>query len=307
MNSLQVTPAESQPVPSAEVVELFNQNYSHLLSAALSSGKLLAVDGENVVHALAKRLYQYDGPAEQEPFLAWATEAVTIAADRMVTLYQWMRDYRKFVFAAIWAVVSKNRDLSAYRLLKHQVQEIAVDAWRNVFEAMDDLLIPGTAEMSSRLYGKAYWVAMSWRKSRLRQRERFADIDVDHAGAAIDTEINEDGSIQECHSYTFEPDDEDGDEDSDFGHRRSPERPARPLSDLLLSMKSGVPKLLCPVCHTMQAITPEAAPEGEVKLWCGHSRTRFLAKEFVEVGKQTGRGNKKVQVNSPKPLETAVA
>jgi hypothetical protein len=263
MKSLHKTETlEVQPEPSAEVEQLYQQHYPTLLSAALDHpGRLMAQDAERIVGALAGCLNAFSGEPTDESFTEWAMEAIQSAADRMVTFYQWMRDYRKFVFAAIWAILKKNRDLVSSKEIASAAREIAQNAWAWIFEHLDELVVPGRATIKTRLYSIGKFAALTWRKERLRHRTRFMDADVENAGY----EIEEDGGGGTLIRH-FEPDQQSDEYDDD------PIRPNRQTItiDQEPGGQSGTPRLLCQICDVLQAVLNTTVDSATLR--CGHIR-----------------------------------
>jgi hypothetical protein len=248
----------------ADVEQLYRTNYESLRDLALSSGRLLAPDADNLVAAIASRLSEYDGPTDQEHFAAWASEIVIAAAAKMESFYDLYKQYRKSVLAGVWYILNKNRDLAEHDNPGRTARYIAADVWLWVFAHLDDLAIPGTAKLSVRLQAQAKYHALTWRKTRLRQRAKEADIDVSLLGKC---DYEHDDEIR----LWLEPDYEGGEEERPSGLvvRRS-----IPFSGED-SEKSGMPKLLCPQGCGLQATILTSGTDGIV-LVCGHSRPSFL-------------------------------
>jgi hypothetical protein len=89
---------------------------------------------------------------------------------------QLMEIHGKIVYAALWSVLQGQQDL-AEDTLEAEVRALYFDTWIWAWENLDSLLTPGTASISTRLYAKAYWIARSWKTTRLRHRQRFVSYD----------------------------------------------------------------------------------------------------------------------------------
>jgi hypothetical protein len=251
----------------AEVEKLYQKHYSTLLGAALNHpGRLMAQDAERIMDALAKCLVEFDGGPSDESFITWATEAIQSAADRMTFFYELHRKYQKSVFAGVWSILSANQDL-ADESLGYVAKVIAADTWSWALQHLDDLSVPGTARLSTRLYAQGKLHARTWRKSRLRDLEDFGDCDVEAIGS-----IPGDGSGK----LFFDPGRHE--DDPDEGIRRLPRsRPIPSPRNSVLAMKSNPPRLWCPTCKSLHAILPVPASEGQMTLYCGHVRPEQLS------------------------------
>lgn len=82
-------------------------------------------------------------------------------------LYQ--SDAKRFIYAGIWKVLNTATDLVDDRT----AQDIADNVWMWAVENLNELLTPGTATISTRLYEKAYWQARAWKTSKLRAQQKF--------------------------------------------------------------------------------------------------------------------------------------
>lgn len=98
---------------------------------------------------------------------------------------QLMEDHAKVVYAGLWKVMKGQYDL-AEDTLGAEVESLYFDTWLWVWENLEDLLTQGTASISTRLYAKAFWIARTWKTTRLRHRQRFVSYD-EHV-AALDAE-----------------------------------------------------------------------------------------------------------------------
>jgi hypothetical protein len=166
---------------------LKSENYNHILDMALSDRRLLPVDGERITEGVAAHLHLYDGPLADEPFQEWASEIIQPAVSRMGEFYDLKTQHEKVVYSAIWKIVKNSLDLRDHYDPAKTVRQIADDVWLWVFLNLE-LLRTGTARVGTRLYAKARWEARRWKKSRVRDRERFLflgkdrDLGVDEHG-----------------------------------------------------------------------------------------------------------------------------
>jgi phenylpyruvate tautomerase PptA (4-oxalocrotonate tautomerase family) len=254
---------------------LFNHNYEALRDQALSSGRLLAPDADNLLEALAKCLTEYTCEPEQKAFLAWASEAVTAAAAKLEFFYGLHHECRKSVRNGIWRVLAQNLDLADHSDVSVVLDQIEADTWAWAVEHLDDLMVKGTAKLTTRLFAQGRFHALTWRKNRIRENERFDDADVERFGSD-DSSLCPGGGEDGPLPLFFDPGGDEGDEDEQV--RRPIGRPAIPApSDSVIAMKSGRPRMLCPAGCGVQAISPiPATHQNVLKLWCGHERPILL-------------------------------
>lgn len=264
-----------------QLENLYTRSYGYILDLALTDKRLLPQDGERIAQSVAAHLDSYGGPLDSESFQKWIARIIAPAVERLSTFGQWMREYRDSVRSGIWSILGKNLDLRDHSNPSAIAERIEFDTWFWALQHMDDLLEPGSARLSTRLYAQGKLHALTWRKSRLRDLERFDDSDVEHYGTSENTEVDECGNITRDAAYIYDPGGhEDDDEDEDEPPRPQTKFfPIPSLSDRILAMRSGIPKLLCPVCQSMQDISPELATTDEtMRLVCGHKRPALLPK-----------------------------
>lgn len=257
--------------------ELYTQSYSYILDTILKDRRLLLQDAENLAQSLAAHLDDYDGPIEPEPFRQWADGIIAPAAERLSTFYRWRHEYRNSVMSGVWSVLRHNLDLDSTNPTAI-AERIEQDAWFWVLRNMENLLVPGRAKLSTRLYAQGKFHALTWRKSRLRAMERFDDSDVERYGRTEMIEVDGCGNIGSDYQQFYDP----------GGHEDDPEDEARPQtinlpipspSDSQVAMRSGTPRLFCPVCKALQDISPDPpVSDKATKLVCGHERPALLPK-----------------------------
>jgi hypothetical protein len=161
--------------------DLYTSNFGFIIDAASADTRLLTADAHHISEAVARHLGSYDGPIQDDAFQAWAADIINPAVERFGFFYDLMNQYEGSIFAGVWEVLGRARDLADADPV-YVARTLAADTWAWVFEHVDDLMIPGTAKLATRLYARARITALAWRTDRLRHRERFADIDVFNVG-----------------------------------------------------------------------------------------------------------------------------
>jgi hypothetical protein len=200
--------AEPESTPSAAVA-LYFRNQGDITNTILTGTGLWINDAEYILQIVAGELPAYDGPDDDEAFVAWALEIAKPTVDKFKFFYELHDKYRGSVSAGIWSVLNKNRDLAHYDSINATADDLADLAWQWIFFRLDEFAIPGSAKLGTRLYAAARFTALTWRKTRLRERERDAGIDVERIGIALD-----------CDLFIA---DEEKDNQSDFGANGVPD------------------------------------------------------------------------------------
>jgi len=254
--------------------ELYFRNYSHLLDLASEDRRLLAPDAENVTRGVARHLPDYTGELSDQAFQAWAAAIIKPAAERLEFFYALRKQYRRSVLAGVWSVLKNNKDLSDHDDPGRTACAIADDVWLWVFQNIEVLLVPGTATLGTRLQAKAKFAALTWRKSRLRERDKHVGIDAAQVGAqdfcTIEgTDADAAGIDIGDRTLYVEPDYEElEDDDNPRGAIHQKVR----IGDGGPGGQSGTPRVLCPKCQTLQPVSPDSVHGSEMTLMCGHSR-----------------------------------
>jgi hypothetical protein len=160
-----------QQKPQTKIEKLFQQHYSDLrdLAAEDPSSKLLVDDIDNIVQALASRLDEYQGNPESAPFLEWAASVIRPAVTRISTFYKVLEKHSGAIRGGIWAALPKsNRFDDNSALVQEASQEVAMLVLAN----LDQLLEPGLAKLSTRLFSLARRHTLDYYTKKARRRLR---------------------------------------------------------------------------------------------------------------------------------------
>lgn len=244
---------------------LYHQHYGHILELALADRRLLPQDGENIAQSVARHLDSYDGQIEAESFKRWLEDAVSGAIEKLGFFYDLRKECRNSIRSAIWSILASNIDLldsSPAAVISH----IESNVWVWCLHHLDDLKVVGSAKLSTRLASQARFQTLTWRKTRLRDNEKFDDVDVERLG-------NEPHQVIGRDFLYFDPTQDDDEDGSDQPVRRPKGLPIRSPDS---TMQSGHSRLWCPLCKCLQATSSDPSNE-PVTLWCGHKRPASLA------------------------------
>jgi hypothetical protein len=267
---------ETRPTEAAdrqsELEVLFSNNYGQIMDAALSDRRLLVADAERITQSVAQHLCEYQGEPNDQAFMEWATAAIGPAVHRLQFFHDLRNECRQSVRKGIWRVLGQNLDLADHTNPSFILDQIEADTWAWALEHLDNLMTPGTAKLTTRLFAQGRFHALTWRKNRLREKERFDDADVERFGdeSSFRGGDESDGPLP----LYFDPGDE---EEGEEPVSRPQGRPIEAPSDSIIAMKSGRPKMLCKEGCGIQAIS--SAPtlrKDSVKLFCGHERPVLL-------------------------------
>jgi hypothetical protein len=173
----------------AEVEQLYETHYENLRDIALSSGGLWFQDAERLAEGLVKRLSDFEGPPTDAAFVQWASEIIQSAARHLEFFYELYGKYRRSVSSGIWSILAKNKDLSHYDDINCTAADLESRAWSWIFFHLNVLAVAGTASLGTRLYAAARFTALTWRKERLRAREKDSGIDVGRIAVAPDGDL----------------------------------------------------------------------------------------------------------------------
>ncbi|HZQ90375.1 MAG TPA: hypothetical protein VFA60_01125 [Terriglobales bacterium] len=166
--------------------QFYQQNYGRLLDSCLESGSLFIQDAERLIQNLAAHLPRFTGSTDEE-FIAWASDILRPAAERLSAFYALRTPQNeRGVRNGIRSVLKRASDLGLKgtgKLSGDTEREIEEAAWFKVFEGLDAWIKPGRAKLTTRLYAQGRSLALGWRTSSLRHRDRHPDVDVERCGA----------------------------------------------------------------------------------------------------------------------------
>jgi hypothetical protein len=258
---------------------LYFKNIGVIQNAVLTGNPDLFIsDGETIVEKLEDRLSEYGGPDNDEGFVAWAAETTRPDVEKYKFFYRLIKECREDIRSGIWSLLHKNLDLIDHSSTSFIIDQIEEETFVWAWKHLEDLLVPGTAALPTRLAAQAKFQAMTWRQRRLRERERFDDAPIAGFGdMRFQVNVDSAGGINVGSPLYFDPRHDAEDDENDQPVPRPKDKPVLSPSDSLIAMKSGAPKLLCPAGCGLQPISADAPEDGDaVVLRCGHTRPAFL-------------------------------
>jgi len=149
---------------------LFFGSYRTLNDFILSDPRMTQEDASLILSSISQQLNQYDPSTHELGFNSWCESII----QRQVEFYTLRRQYRNSVRKGLWAILRGCSDLGFdYSVFA----ELENKAWTKVFLRLDELLEPGSAKLSTRLYSLARFTAREWRTERIRNRAKFITLD----------------------------------------------------------------------------------------------------------------------------------
>lgn len=159
---------QNEQLSRAELVHgLYTGCFQNLLNST-TTRNLNRDSARRLVEGLEPHLASFDGPVDDPyAFLLWANAILTPASTAFVLIEQ----NRKMIESAFSRVLASCPDFCS-REPNHR-SEIYSDLLLWIIDHLPELLKPGTAKLSTRLYAAARFAALTWRKARIRHRQRF--------------------------------------------------------------------------------------------------------------------------------------
>lgn len=149
---------------------IFIANYSYLADVILGDSRVTQEDASHILASISQQLSNYDPSTHELGFRDWCESII----QKQVEFYALRRQYRNSVRKGLWAILRDCADLGFYNAI---FAELENKAWTKVFLRLDELLKPGSAKLSTRLYSLARFTAREWRTERIRNRARFVTLD----------------------------------------------------------------------------------------------------------------------------------
>jgi len=110
----------------------------------------------------------------------WATVSLARSTAGLAAFYTWRRQHRKAVYRGLWDTLQGCLDLGVGDIDPSHpnpvIEELASEVWLWTLKNASRLLEP-EVPVHKRLRGRARFVARAWKTKRLRERERFVNID----------------------------------------------------------------------------------------------------------------------------------
>jgi hypothetical protein len=150
---------------------LYQRNFGRLL-ACVESQQLFFEDAERLVVGLATQLDAFPGDTDQE-FIEWVSAILKPAIQRLRRFYELREKYSTVVHSAIWRTLGHTTEPNKLDDYPELVRELANEIWLYIFLNLGKLTDPGTAKLSTRLFGLARQHTRNWKK---KQQGRLAAV-----------------------------------------------------------------------------------------------------------------------------------
>lgn len=172
LTSIAGTDATPTPERKAAIEQLCLQSYEAITAACLADERLVQDDASLIFGDLEKASDRYTGELTTDAFQQWALEATKPLRE----FYAMRREHWRVVYAGAWSVIRNATDLGFDETV---IPEIEADTWNWVLLGSDSPLLPGSGKgkISTRLYGKARWIARAWKTRQLRAKTKHVGID----------------------------------------------------------------------------------------------------------------------------------
>ncbi|HEX4038639.1 MAG TPA: hypothetical protein VHX37_11325 [Acidobacteriaceae bacterium] len=153
----------------ANLNQLFSNNYPEISEGIFERHPKMTIDHHaEIVDRLAALLPSYDGLLTDDGIQEWAKSRES--TDRTCFLLCIHADCQPYVYSAIWRTIGHASEPSKFDDYPELVQELAGDAWIWAIEHRDELMVPGPAQLSTRLYEAARYIALAWKKKQTTRR-----------------------------------------------------------------------------------------------------------------------------------------
>ena len=160
------------PERKAAIEQLCLKCYKAITVACLADERLTPDDASLIFGDLETSVASYAGELNKDAFQQWALKAIKPLAE----FYSMRREHWRAVYKGAWSIIRNATDLG---FDEDTIRDIESDVWQWVLFSPDSPLIPNSGEgkISTRLYGKARWLARAWKTSRLRSKTKHIGID----------------------------------------------------------------------------------------------------------------------------------
>jgi hypothetical protein len=154
------------------IQRLYFEAHCLITEMALANPRITFEDAFSVVEAVSTHLSTHKGDPTLEAFYSWAVKITRQA----IAFHALKRQYGRCIYAGAWSIIRNSTDLGYD---DDTIQSLESDVLYWVLTDPRSPLVPGsgTGRVSTRLYGKASWLARAWRTSQLRKRAKFLTLD----------------------------------------------------------------------------------------------------------------------------------
>jgi hypothetical protein len=256
--------AAEPPSLNPTIDQLFHDLAPRLRSLA---SDLPSADIDRIESRLRERLSRFVGTPNE--FDLWVSRYVASYARYYARYYALRKAHAGIVRKKIWDVFNKSTDLVSRGNLADCVHVLENQTWAWAWLHVNSLSLGGTAKPSTRLGEWAHYQAMGWRKTCLRERDRFLDIDVNRMA------LDEGGAVFISPGF---------DDESDQPVRLvlTPRKPRKPVIETIeppIPLTALKTRLFCSTCSSLEKLLDDRAIDPSVLLLaCGHARARDITK-----------------------------
>jgi len=142
-----------------ELRNLYFASFGFITDAALDDKRLTQEDAKFITDGVAQHLSRYDGALTEDGFERWVLDIIKPA----VAFYGLKRECGPYVRAAIRRKLGYSDQFDDYRAV---AEELESEVWIWALLHLEELAIPGTASLRTRLYKRAQWMVRAYLKKQ---------------------------------------------------------------------------------------------------------------------------------------------
>ncbi|SRR5581483_3737396 len=189
--SVAETPSDAITDRQQKLETLYLANYGWLTDT-IADRALTYTDVEQIASDVAKYLPAYDSALTDAAFREWAADIIRPAK----LFYGMVRQHSKVIHSAIWRTLGHGVEANRYGDDSQIEQEIYGTVLLKIMEKLDDLMQPGTAQLSTRLFALARLETLGWLKEQ-KVRHRAVRRRIESGGGFEQCEVLSEPEIRE--------------------------------------------------------------------------------------------------------------